>query len=228
MRTQTFMDIGNPFRPIGLRKIAADAPRFLYHAPVIRIISGEYRSRTLEAPEGTDLTRPMLARVKESLFGILRGWFDGTRVLDLFAGVGTMGRGAAEVVCVERDREVFRCLERNIARLGCGDRVKAIQGDALAAATLASAPRPVDVVFLDPPYELMEDPPRRRKVLEQAARCREVMAEKSFLVLRTPIDLPEDERTLAGLDGPEVHSYGNTMFVYLYMPSRPRPETPTP
>jgi 16S rRNA (guanine966-N2)-methyltransferase len=227
------MAIVYPGRPFGLRKIAATVPRFLYHAPVIRIISGEFRSRTLEAPEGTDLTRPMLARVKESVFGILRGWFDGTRVLDLFAGVGTMGleaasRGAAEVVCVERDRDVFRCLQRNIERLGCGDRVKAIQGDALAAATLASAPRPADVVFLDPPYELMEDPPQRRKVLEQAVRCREAMAEKSFLVLRTPIDLPEDERTLAGFDGPEIHSYGNTMFVYLYMPSRPRPETPTP
>lgn len=201
---------------------------------MIRIISGEFRSRTLEAPEGTDLTRPMLARVKESLFGILRGWFDGTRVLDLFAGVGTMGleaasRGAAEVVCVERDRDVFRCLERNIARLGCGGRVKAIQGDALAAATLESAPRPVDVVFLDPPYELMEDAPRRRKVLEQATRCRLVMAPKSFLVLRTPIDLADDERRLDGFDGPEVHAYGNSMFVYLYMPSRPKSpqETPT-
>jgi len=192
---------------------------------VIRIISGEFRSRILEAPEGTDLTRPMLARVKESLFSILRGWFEGARVLDLFAGVGTMGleaasRGAAAVVCVERDRDVFRCLERNVARLGCGDRVKIIQGDALAAATLASAPKPVDVVFLDPPYELMEDPPRRRQVLEQAERCRTVMAERSFLVLRSGCEIPESERKLAGFDGPEIHAYGNSMFVLLYMPSR--------
>ena len=47
-------------------------------------------------------TRPYAHRVKESVFNILRGHVQDARVLDLFAGVGTMGleaisRGAAEV-----------------------------------------------------------------------------------------------------------------------------------
>ena len=193
---------------------------------MIRIISGEYRSRTLEAPEGTDLTRPMLARVKESLFGILRGWFDGTRVLDLFAGVGTVGlecvsRGAAEVVMVERDREIFRYLEHNIATLKCGDRAIALQADALGPTALARSPKPADIVFMDPPYALMVDPATRKLVMAQAARTLPLFAPKGFLVLRTPVDLDEEERRIPGFKGPESHQYKDDMWVYLYMPDTP-------
>ncbi|MBL9141134.1 MAG: 16S rRNA (guanine(966)-N(2))-methyltransferase RsmD, partial [Phycisphaerae bacterium] len=125
----------------------------------VRIISGEHRSRFLETPAGHDVTRPMTSRVKESLFDILRGWFDGTTVVDLFAGAGTLGlealsRGAARVVLVERDHDVYKCLERNIAALHAKDRCTALQADALSATTLARMPTPVDVIFMDPPYDL--------------------------------------------------------------------------
>jgi 16S rRNA (guanine966-N2)-methyltransferase len=127
---------------------------------VLKIISGEYRSRILLTPEGEDRTRPMVARVKESVFAMLHGWFKGARVLDLFAGVGTVGlecasRGAAEVVMIERDREVFRYLEHNIKTLGCEERAIAVQADALGPTALARSPKPVDLVFMDPPYALM-------------------------------------------------------------------------
>ncbi|MFZ9879947.1 MAG: RsmD family RNA methyltransferase [Phycisphaerales bacterium] len=190
---------------------------------MLKIISGEYRSRILLTPEGEDRTRPMVARVKESVFAMLHGWFKGARVLDLFAGVGTVGlecasRGAAEVVMVERDRDVFRYLEHNISSLGCGDRVTALQADALGPTALARSPKPVDLVFMDPPYALMIEPATRKLVLDQAARTRSLFAPKGFLVLRTPVDLEGDERTLPGFKGPESHRYKDDMWVYLYMP----------
>ncbi len=196
----------------------------LYTRRVLKIISGEFRSRILLTPTGEDHTRPMTARVKESLFAMLHGWFKGARVLDLFAGVGTIGlecasRGAAEVVMIERDRDVFRYLEHNITALKCGDRVTALQADALGPTALARSPKPVDLVFMDPPYALMQEPGTRKLVLEQAARTRELFAEKGFLVLRTPIDLEESERVIPGFDGPESHRYKDDMFVYLYMPA---------
>lgn len=189
---------------------------------MLRIIGGEYRSRMLDCPEGEDVTRPMTSRAKESLFNLLRGWFEGSRVLDLFAGVGTMGleavsRGASQVVLIERDRDVARFLQQNIVRLGCAERAVGIQGDALGQLAIERAPKPVDVVFLDPPYDFMLDPPRRAKVLEQAARLRAVMADKAFMVLRTPLDLGPEEASIQGFDGPEIHSYGLEMKVYLYM-----------
>lgn len=166
-------------------------------------------------------SRPMPARVKESVFNLLRGWFEQARVLDVFAGVGTMGleaasRGASEVIMVERDREVHAILEANIAELGCGDRCRAVLADALGPATLAQAPTPVDVVFMDPPYALMEQDAMRTALLVQAARIESVLAEKAWLLLRTPEALRAEEREIEGLEGPEVHEYGEDMFVHLY------------
>ena len=191
---------------------------------MIRILSGTFRSRLLESPAGDDLTRPMTARVKESLFGLLRGWFDDARVLDLFAGVGTMGLeaaslGAREVVCVERDRTVLGCLRRNIESLGCGDRVKVLVGDALSSGTVDRLAGPFDVVFMDPPYELMQDEKSLQRVLNAAARLRSVMGERGFLVLRRPVDpRTPPPPALAGFVGPEVHDYGKGMQVLLYCP----------
>ena len=122
--------------------------------PVIKILSGEFRSRTLEAPEGEDITRPMMGRVKESIFNHLRGRIEGARILDLFAGVGTMGlecvsRGAAEVVMVERDRMIHKFLDYNCKNLRVETRATAVLADALGPVALARAPKPVDIVFLD-------------------------------------------------------------------------------
>jgi 16S rRNA (guanine966-N2)-methyltransferase len=194
---------------------------------VVKIISGDFRSRILLSPEGEDVTRPMTARVKESVFAMLHGWFKGARVLDLFAGIGTVGlecasRGAAEVVMVERDRDVFRYLEHNVKTLKCEDRVTALQADALGPTALARSPKPVDLVFMDPPYVLMIEPATRKLVMAQAARTRALFASKGFLVLRTPVDLDEPEKTIPGFLGPEVHQYKDDMFVYLYMPDSAR------
>ena len=190
---------------------------------VIKIIAGEFRSRTLQAPEGEDITRPMMGRVKEAIFNHLRGRVEGARVLDLFAGVGTMGlecvsRGAAEVVMVERDRLIHKFLEYNCKNLQVEGRATAVLADALGPVALARAPKPIDIVFLDPPYALMEDEKTRASVLEQAARTRELFAESGFLVLRSPIRFGAEEEAIAGFHGPEVFKFAKSMFVMLYSP----------
>ena len=79
-----------------------------------------------------------------------------------------------------------------------------------------------DIVFLDPPYALMEDEKTRASVLEQAVRTRELFADSGFLVLRSPILWGEDGQKLEGFNGPEVHKFTKSMFVLLYSP---RPST---
>ena len=190
---------------------------------MLRIIAGTYRSRILASPPDADVSRPYTRRVRESVFNLLRGWFEDATVLDLFAGVGSMGleavsRGATTVVLVEQDRQIRALLERNIATLGCGDRARAVAADALGHAVLLSAPRPVDVVFLDPPYRMMQDDGLRAQVLAQAERCVEVMAKPGFLVLRSPMGPDHIDLAVPGLDGPEVHRHGKDMFVLLYAP----------
>ncbi len=190
---------------------------------MLKILSGKYRSRILESPPDAATTRPIVARVKESVFNLLRGWFEDAVVLDLFAGVGTIGleatsRGAREVVMVERDRKIAAMLRFNVEELGCGDRAVVVEADALGPAALAQAPRDCDLVFLDPPYPLWREPETRRRIVDLVTRCRGVMKPKSFLVLRTP-DEHADLRDIPGFDGPETHPYGEEMFVHLYMPA---------
>ena len=103
--------------------------------------------------------------------------------------------------------------------LKCGDRVSALMADALGPTAIAASPKPVDLVFMDPPYAIMNEPATRTLVLAQAARTRELFGDKGFLILRSPIDLQGEERSIPGFDGPEAHRYKDDMFVYLYMPS---------
>lgn len=191
---------------------------------MLKIIAGQYRSRRLLTPPDDEVTRPYAQRVKESVFNLLRGWFENANVLDLFAGVGTMGleavsRGAKQVLMVEQDRKIYQLLQENIKQLQCTDRATAMHGDALGQTALFRAPQPVDVAFIDPPYAMMQETSARRRVLEQLRRLRQIMADKSFLVLRSPIPPEGPEWTIEGFDGPEVHQHGKKMWVLLYAPT---------
>ncbi|MGE3109944.1 MAG: 16S rRNA (guanine(966)-N(2))-methyltransferase RsmD [Phycisphaerales bacterium] len=129
----------------------------------MRIIAGEFRHRKLHSPPDAGTTRPIPDRVKESLFALLRGWTEGAVVLDAFAGTGAIGleaisRGAQRCVFIERDKKIAQILRRNIEELGCEDRAEVVQGDALGAPLLSRCPRPVDLIFFDPPYPLVLDP----------------------------------------------------------------------
>ena len=121
----------------------------------MRIISGAWRGRPLEAPPGQG-TRPTADRVRETLFSMLTsrlGTFEGLRVADLFAGSGALGlealsRGAAFAVFVETDSTAAGVIRRNVERLGAGERTRLLGGSALAL----PAAEPFDLVFADPPY----------------------------------------------------------------------------
>lgn len=123
----------------------------------MRITGGEFRGRALKTPRG-DRVRPTQDRVREAVFAMLRDELPGCRFLDLFAGTGSvgveaLGRGAAEVVCVEGDRRVHRLARENAERIAgpggairvaCSDVRRWIDGPGRGAA--------FDVVYADPPY----------------------------------------------------------------------------
>ena len=88
----------------------------------------------------------------------------GKRVLDLYAYTGAWGircalGGASEVRCIDSSANAIELLERNAARNGVADRVRAERSDAVRALkALRSAGERFDVVVLDPPAFI-----RRRK-----------------------------------------------------------------
>ena len=121
----------------------------------VRIVGGEWRSRTITFPEGADL-RPTPDRVRETVFNWLGQDMSGKTCLDLFAGSGAMGfeaasRGAERVVMVESNPEVVKALKINSQKLGA----KQIQLAAWDALKFMDSDRQLfDVIFLDPPYRL--------------------------------------------------------------------------
>jgi len=125
-----------------------------------RIIAGAAGGRRLETPPG-DETRPTSDRVREALFSMLdaRDWVRGRLALDLFAGSGALGleavsRGAAEAVLVDSSRQAVEVARRNVAAVGA-PRVSVVLSS-VQRYLERPPPRPVDLVFLDPPYVVAE------------------------------------------------------------------------
>lgn len=122
----------------------------------MRVIAGTLGGRRLVAPRGLE-TRPTADRVKEALFMALEP-LTGLRVVDLFAGSGSLGiealsRGAESAEFVDDDGRALEALRTNLRTLGLEAQARARRivlprGIARIAGALAAA----DLVLLDPPY----------------------------------------------------------------------------
>ncbi|GAB4368435.1 MAG: 16S rRNA (guanine(966)-N(2))-methyltransferase RsmD [Acidobacteriota bacterium] len=125
----------------------------------MRIVGGALRGRRL-APPPRHGVRPTADPVREALFNLLGSTVAGRPFVDLAAGTGAVGlealsRGAEPVVLVERARAALRVIEANVERLGLADdpRLRIVAADAGAFLDRGEGPRPLGVVYLDPPWD---------------------------------------------------------------------------
>lgn len=174
----------------------------------MRIIAGRFRRRKLAAAPGTT-TRPLTDRVKEHLFQRL-GAFDGERVLDVFAGTGTIGlealsRGAETAVFIERDHKAFELLQQNVAMLDVAEEVFCWRVDVLRCSFRPKGREellPYDRIFFDPPYAIADQVRLGTplyKALERLGRDG-VAAEGAELILRVPVRQEVAVPPIWGLD----------------------------
>ena len=129
----------------------------------MRVIAGKYRSRPLHSLRGMDI-RPTSDRLRETLFNVLCAGnpaaLEGTVWLDLFAGTGAVGiealsRGAAEVIFVESARDAAAIIEKNLRSLALSHGFQIMWMEVrVALQKIAERARPIDIVFVDPPYRL--------------------------------------------------------------------------
>ena len=149
----------------------------------MRVIAGFLGSRSLSTPPTG--VRPTSDRVRESLFGRL-GDLSDCRVLDLFAGSGSLGieaisRGASEVVFIERAGPALRCLDKNLRSLELEPVSTVIRGKVQGGLRrLIKESREFDLILMDPPYASEEYGP----VLEILAGC-ELLALQGRLVVES-------------------------------------------
>ena len=138
----------------------------------MRVISGIAGGIPLVAPK-TGI-RPTMDRVKGAIFSSLEPGLEDSRVLDLFAGAGTLGiealsRGAKEAVFVEKEARAAEVIRRNLEKTRlAGGRVQVL--DVFSYLDRLAPKGAFDFIFADPPYatrpgerdftpELMASPP---------------------------------------------------------------------
>jgi len=123
----------------------------------MRITTGTFKGRVLKTPRG-EAIRPTSGLVRETLFNIVARDIPEARVLDLFAGSGSVGlealsRGAAHAVFVEKARPALACLRENIAALGVAGETTVLPYPVERAfAELSRTGESFDIIFLDPPF----------------------------------------------------------------------------
>lgn len=119
----------------------------------MRVISGKYRGVTISSPFG-NRTHPMSERMRSALFTTL-GDIQGLSVLDAYAGSGALGiealsRGAANVQFIEKDKNAFKIIQKNISKIGSNN-YKLSRANCFSW-SLNNEQLKYDLIFIDPPY----------------------------------------------------------------------------
>ena len=132
----------------------------------MRITGGLAKNRKLHPIpkiKGRSVIRPTSDRVREALFSMIGEHVQGSHVLDLFAGTGSLGieamsRGAARVVFVDQNSRALELIRANLTTCFKNPqadtlRLQLDQPKAYRALKNRFAQNKFDLIFLDPPYE---------------------------------------------------------------------------
>lgn len=123
----------------------------------MRIIGGKHKGARLKSRK-SNATRPLLARVKKSLFSIILPYMECSRFLDLFAGTGAVGiealsRGAALCYFVDQNEQCCMVIRDNLKLIGrIRDAHILCKKVTTALNLLEDEEKQFDIVFIGPPY----------------------------------------------------------------------------
>ncbi len=139
---------------------------------------------------------------------------EGARVLDLFAGSGSLAfealsRGAARVVFVEADHRVAAMIEKNAEMLDVVEESEIVERDALEF--IERSDQLFDLIFADPPYAYEQTPELPLLIFE-----RKLLKKGGFLII-------EHTRRTTFPDSPLYRiaaqkEFGNTRVSFFHHP----------
>jgi 16S rRNA (guanine966-N2)-methyltransferase len=127
----------------------------------MRITAGYLKNRKILTTEGPGY-RPATAKVREAIFSMLTargGLFSGCRVLDVFAGSGSLGiealsRGAGHAAFIEKSRKAAGLIRKNMRTLEVPESAWKIWASDCKEILSKPCRMEYDLVFIDPPYGL--------------------------------------------------------------------------
>jgi 16S rRNA (guanine966-N2)-methyltransferase len=178
----------------------------------MRVISGTARGLKLVAPTG-NRTRPALDQVKEAIFNILFDVSD-MRVLDLFAGSGSIGiealsRGASEAVFVDEWNKATEVIRKNLEHCHLDDRAMVIRSQVdRAVDRFGRKGEKFDLIFVDPPYQKDLVTPSLTKLSAAS-----IASENAIIVVEH-----HPKETIGEIDGlrlTDSRKYGQTLITFL-------------
>ncbi len=187
----------------------------------MRVVGGSARGMKLLTVPGEG-TRPILDRVKTSLFDILRPRLPGMVVLDLFAGSGSVGiealsQGAASCTLTELRQAAVATIKKNLSQTGLSDQAEVRQTDALVY--LKGTNTVFDLIYVAPPQYKRLWADALLLIDERPELLRPVSGEpgeenEGGLVI-VQIDPKEYERLdLGNLQETRQKRYGNTLLIF--------------
>lgn len=178
----------------------------------LRVISGTAKGRKLKSVPG-DTTRPVMDRVKESLFNILAGDVLDSNWWDLFAGTGAIGiealsRGAAFVKFTDMNRMPIETIKDNVGICKFTAQADIRRGDAFTMLA-GTADKQFEYIYIAPPqYKKMWS-----EALKLVDDNMEWLTEDGTVIVQ--IDPTEyEEIELHNLVEGEQRKYGSTLLVF--------------
>jgi 16S rRNA (guanine(966)-N(2))-methyltransferase RsmD len=183
----------------------------------LKIIAGSARGRTIKTlPHGNLSIRPMLGRMKKSIFDIIRFKISCSVFIDLFAGVGSVGiealsRGAKKVVFAELSDISLSFIKRNVNMLGFNDKAKIVKCDVIK--DFAVLRDKYDIVFMGPPYKNgnKKTVALTYLALKNVAKY-DILKDDSILIAQKHIKEPVGN--VAGLKCFRTEKYGDTIVSF--------------
>ncbi len=174
---------------------------------IIRLISGEFGGRRLDAPNN-ERTHPMSERARSAMFNSLGSLVEGATVLDAFAGTGSLGlealsRGAKHATFIEKDNVAQNVIARNITSFNLEDRATLIRTTVNNWLETADPPQ-FDLIFADPPYHDTQ--------FSTVEKLQGLLKPNALMVLSHPGR--SETRTKTGVVVVDNRSYGNAVLTF--------------
>lgn len=126
----------------------------------MRITGGAFKNRRLAPLKGLKI-RPTSDKVREAIFSIVGQDMNKGKVLDLFAGTGSLGlealsRNASKALFIDSSPQSIQLIKLNLERCDCLNRAMVVKRDLSKPISMESLPMmgPFDLVFIDPPYHM--------------------------------------------------------------------------
>ncbi len=180
----------------------------------MRVISGSARGTKLSSID-SELTRPTLDRVKESLFNILQGKLQDVVVADLFAGSGALGieaisRGARKAYFCDKNKQAINMIRQNLEKTRFVDKAVIINSDYRDC--LEKINDKVDIIFIDPPYKDNLSVESVKKIIEKG-----ILSKDGIMIIETD-EICRDERGLDILENIKIidkRKYGRVNLIFI-------------